>query len=356
MAKSKNKIKQSSKIGLAPGSIVYIGSNPEQKVSIDLIDYNSDAISFKKIKNLEECLNYAGNNNVTWINATGLSDISFIQQVGKTFDLHRLLLEDVVNTKHRPKLDEYPDFVYIILKMLYYNEEDELEVEHLNLLMSKKYVLTLQEISTDVFGPLRKRIEEASGRIRHRGTDYLTFAIMDSIIDHYFLIIERIGEKIIDLENKLFDGAEQDTIVRDIQNLKHEVIKVRRAIFPIREVVSRFEKLGDEVVEPETQPYARDLYDNTIQVIEAIESFRDSVNSLMDMHMNNISNNMNNVMKVLTIIATMFIPLTFIAGVYGMNFEYIPELKWHFGYLAFWVLIVVLIVLMMVYFRRKKWF
>jgi magnesium transporter len=356
MAKSKNKIKQSSKIGLAPGSIVYIGSNIDQKTTIEVIDYNSENISNKKIENLDDCLNYIENNNITWLNATGLSDIDFIKKFGQTFDLHRLLLEDIVNTKHRPKLDEYPDFVYIILKMLYYNEENELEVEHLNLLMGKKYVFTLQEISTDVFAPLRERLNESSGKIRHRGTDYLTFAIMDSIIDHYFLIIERIGEKIIDLENKLFDGKDQDTIVREIQNLKHEVIKVRRAIFPIREVVSRFEKLGDDIVVPETQLYVRDLYDNTIQVIEAIESFRDSVNGLMDMHMNNISNNMNKVMKVLTIISTLFIPLTFIAGVYGMNFDYIPELRWHYGYLAFWILMVILITFMMVYFRRKKWF
>ncbi len=356
MAKSKNKIKQSSKIGLAPGSIVYIGSKVDQKPTIELIDYNSETISSKKIKQLEDCLPYTANDNVTWLNASGLSDIEFIKQIGKTFDLHRLLLEDVVNTRHRPKLDEYPNFVYIILKMLYYNEDGELEVEHLNLLMSKTYVLTLQEISADVFGPLRVRLNESSGKIRHRGSDYLAFAIMDSIIDHYFLIIERIGEKIIALENKLYDGIEQDTIVRDIQNLKHEVIKVRRAIFPIREVVSRFEKLGDDVVKPDTQPYVRDLYDNTIQIIESIESFRDSVNGLMDMHMNNISNNMNQVMKVLTIIATMFIPLTFIAGVYGMNFEYIPELKWRYGYFGFWGLMVILITLMMIYFRRKKWF
>lgn len=355
-SKAKSKVKQSSKIGLAPGSIVYIGSKHDEKSKIEIIKYNPDSFTMPSVKQPSDCLPIIEENFVTWVNGSGLSDIEFIKKIGKTFDLHRLLLEDIVNTKHRPKIDEYNDYTFIVLKMLYFNEADELVTEHLNLIMGKNYVLTLQEISGDVFESIRTRLKEASGRIRHRGPDYLTFAIMDAIVDYYFLIIERIGEKIIELENRLYEGNEDENIVREIQELKKELVKVRRAVFPIREVVSRFEKLGDDILHPETQPYIRDLYDHTIQVIEAVDSFRDSANGLMDIHLNNVSNNMNKVMKVLTIIATMFIPLTFVAGVYGMNFEYIPELSWHYSYFAFWGLMVVMIILMIIYFKKKKWF
>jgi magnesium transporter len=342
-----------NKIGLAPGTMVYTGNKQNTNTFIDVFDYTKKAFTEEKFTNIEECFQFKSTNSVTWINIDGLNNIAAIKKIGDHYQLHPLILEDIVHTQQRPKIDEYEDALFVVFKMLYY-EKDQLMIEHISLVLGDTYVLSFQEADGDVFEPIRDRIRFDKGIIRSHGPDYLLYTLMDAVIDHYFLIIETLGEKIESIEESLF-GQSNDNTVLDILNLKKEALKIRRSIFPLREVVSKLEKAETNLVQDKMKNYFRDLYDHTIQVIETIEIYRDMLWGLMDMHMTNISNKMNEVMKVLTIVATIFIPLTFIAGIYGMNFENMPELKSEYGYPVFWGVIITLFSLMFYYFKRKKW-
>jgi magnesium transporter len=345
--------KAKNRIGLAPGTMIYTGDKTSTSTFIDVFDYTKKAFTEEKLTSIEDCFNFKATDSVTWINIDGLNNMDSIRKIGEHYNLHPLILEDIVNTQQRPKIDEYDDYLFVVFKMLYY-DNDQLKVEHISLVLGDKYVLSFQESDGDVFEPVRDRIRLNKGIIRGHGPDYLLYTLMDAVIDNYFLIIETLGEKIEDIEESLFGESKANT-VQEIQNLKKEALKIRRSIFPLREVVSKIEKAETNLVKDKTKNYFRDLYDHTIQVIETIEIYRDMLWGLMDMHMTNISNKMNEVMKVLTIVATIFIPLTFIAGIYGMNFETMPELKSEYGYPVFWVVIIVLFFLMFYYFKRKKW-
>ncbi len=307
----------------------------------------------EKQKTLEDVRELDLNKKATWIDVNGLADIDKIAEIGKMFNIHALTLEDIVNVNSRPNFDEYPEYIFIDLKMLYYKEE-KLIVEHVSFLLKENILLSFQEIPEDVMEPVRVRIREGKGRIRTAGIDYLLYALVDAIVDHYFLLFETFGDKIEDLENKIFDNPD-DEISIEIQGLKREVHKIRKALFPLREVVNRFERTENPLVQKETKMFIRDVHNHTIQLIETVENYRDMTMGLMDLYMTSISNKMNNVMKVLTIIATIFIPLTFIAGVYGMNFENMPELKYKYSYFILWGVMVSLFVVMILTFRRKKW-
>lgn len=342
-----------NKIGLAPGTMVYTGDKQNTNTFIEVFDYTKKAFTEEKFTTIEECFKFKETKSVTWINIDGLNNIDAIKKIGDHYNLHPLILEDIVQTQQRPKIEEYEDALFVVFKMLYY-ENNQLMVEHISLVLGDTYVLSFQEADGDVFGPIRDRIRFDKGIIRSHGPDYLLYTLMDSVIDHYFLIIETLGEKIEHIEERLFSQSNDNTVL-DILNLKKEALKIRRSIFPLREVVSKLEKAETDLVQDTMKNYFRDLYDHTIQVIETIEIYREMLWGLMDMHMTNISNKMNEVMKVLTIVATIFIPLTFIAGIYGMNFENMPELKSDYGYPVFWGVIITLFSLMFYYFKRKKW-
>ncbi|MDX1470196.1 MAG: magnesium/cobalt transporter CorA [Flavobacteriaceae bacterium] len=338
-----------------PGSIIYQGKRASVSTSIEIFNYHSEGAEKKESDKVEDAFNYKDKNTVTWINVNGLSDTDKIEKLGTHYNIHSLILEDIVNTNQRPKIDEFEDYLFIAFKMLYFKDEGRLVDEHLSLIIGDGYVLTFQEADGDVFDSIRDRIMNKRGRIRTVGSDYLAYAILDAVVDHYFTVIDSFGDNIEDLENDLFTSTTDDYVPVEIQRLKRLILRVRKSILPFREVVNRLEKIEHGLIDPKTQSYIRDLYDHIVQVSESIDLYREMTWGLMDMHMNILSNKMNEVMKVLTIIATIFIPLTFIAGIYGMNFEYMPELDYRYGYFILWAIMVVIFIFMLIYFRRKKW-
>lgn len=266
-----------------------------------------------------------------------------------------MVLEDIVNTTQRPKIDEYENYIFIVLKMLYYNKDENIVIEQVSFVLGENYVLTFQESEGDVFGSIRDRLRLNRGRIRGMKSDYLLYALIDAVVDNYFTIIETLGNKIEDLETDLFTGTVREDINIEVQQLKREILKVRRAIFPLREIINRIEKGDYPFIFKRTITYFRDIYDHLVQVTENLDIYREMIWSLMDMYMTTISNKMNEVMKLLTIIATIFIPLTFIAGIYGMNFENIPELHYKYSYYILWGIMIMIFLGMIYYFKKKKW-
>ena len=345
----------SKKIGLSPGTIVYTGSKKDQQLFIEVFDYNSEFIEEKELKNVEEAFSIGEDNTNTWINVNGLNHVEQIEKLGQHFELHPLIIEDIASTKQRPKVDEYEDYLFIVLKMLYFDKKQTLKIEHISFVLGTNYVLSFQETEGDVFEFVRERLRTGKGRSRGLGSDYLLYILMDAIVDNYFALIETFGEKIEDMEDKLFDNKADEKITSEIQILKREILKIRRAVFPLREVVNKLEKAENDLIHEKTHHYLRDLYDHIIQVSESIDIYREMIWGLMDMYMTTISNRMNEVMKVLTIMASIFIPLTFLAGIYGMNFENIPELKFEYGYFVLLGIMVLVFLGMIYYFRKRKW-
>ena len=341
--------------GQVPGTIVYIGNKADSELFLEVFDYTPDTFIEKELDTIEEAFTYSTTDPVTWINVDGINHTDAILKIGKHYDLHPLILEDIANTHQRPKIDEYEDYLFVVLKMLYFDKDENLSIEHISLILGKNYVVCFQEDEGDVFDPIRERLRSGKGRIRSMGADYLLYALMDAVVDNYFKLIEVMGEKIEELEDRLFTKNPDDDITTEIQDLKREILKIRRAVFPLREVVNRLEKSEHKLISDKTQFYLRDLYDHIIQISENIDISREMIWGLMDMYMTTISNKMNEVMKVLTIIASIFIPLTFLAGIYGMNFEYIPELKHRNGYFVLWGVMIFIFVALLIYFKRKKW-
>ncbi|MCX7550328.1 magnesium/cobalt transporter CorA [Xanthomarina sp. F2636L] len=347
--KYKKHIKQS------PGSIVYTGENPTEKLFINAFDYGPNFINELELKSVEDAFNFKQTESVSWININGLNHIKDIEKVGKHYNLHPLILADIANTSQRPKIDVYDDYIFVVLKMLYYDENENIKIEQISLVLGANYVLTFQEIEGDVFDNVRERLRLENGRIRTLGADYLLYALIDAIVDHYYIVSETMGNKIEDLEDLLFNGEIKDDLSQQVLSLKKEVLKVRRSIFPIREIISRIEKNEHTLINPNSIQYYGDIYDHVIQLSDSIDIYREMIWSLMDMYMTTISNKMNEVMKVLTIMASIFIPLTFIAGIYGMNFDNIPELHYKYSYYILWVVMVLIFLGMIFYFKKKKW-
>ncbi|WP_411768529.1 magnesium/cobalt transporter CorA [Winogradskyella sp. A3E31] len=342
-------------VGQVPGTLVYTGKKTDNVLKIDSFDYNKDRLEETQIIDINDAKLFRDTDSITWINVNGLNFTDEIETIGNHYELHPLVLEDIVNTNQRPKIDEYDDYIFVVLKMLHYDDQEKMILEQVSFVLGKNYVISFQEAEGDVFDSIRDRLRHAKGRVRTQHSDYLLYALMDSVVDHYFSVIEILGNKIEDLETELFAGQPREDINIEVQQLKREILKVRRAIFPLREVVSRIEKIEHPLIYKRTITYFRDVYDHLIQVSENIDIYREMIWSLMDMYMTTVSNKMNEVMKVLTIIATIFIPLTFIAGIYGMNFEYIPELQYKYSYFILWGIMILLFVGMLIYFRRKKW-
>ena len=346
--------KSTKALNQAPGTVTYVGRKEQVETLLEVIDYNTEHFERFTSKKTEDAFSFQEESHVTWINIDGLSNTAEIEKVGKYYELHPLIIEDIVNTNQRPKIDEYQDYFYIVAKMLYFKEDGSLENEHISIVLGSNYVLTFQEAGGDVFDGVRERLSKAKGRIRSRGADYLVFALLDAIVDNYFVVVEELSDKIESMEEQLLSAQPNDETTFEIQELKRTMLRIRRAVFPLREVVSRFEK-ADHLVQVQTLNYIQDLHDHMVQVIENIEIYREMTWGLMDMYMTTISNKMNEVMKVLTIMASIFIPLTFLAGIYGMNFTYMPELEWRYGYFVLLGLMFILLMAMLLYFKKKGW-
>ena len=347
--------KRSKKAGLPPGTLVHIGEKKAEGLKITVFDYDEVHFQEKEIKTIEECFLFKDKPTVTWINVDGLHQVEILEKLGECYGFHPLMLEDILNTDQRPKMEDYGDYIYIVLKMLSQsNKNNGIMTEQISLILGPNFVISFQEMEGDIFDPIRERIRNGKGRIRKMGADYLAYALLDSIIDNYFIIMEKLGEKIEFLEEELVTRPTAQTL-KTIHQLKREMIFLRRAVWPLREVVSGLERGESSLMKEPTRIYLRDVYDHTIQVIDTIETFRDMISGMLDIYLSSISNRMNAVMKVLTIIATIFMPLTFIAGIYGMNFKYMPELDWRWGYPAVWLVVVFIGISMLIYFKKKRW-
>lgn len=342
--------------GLPPGTLVHIGEKKVEKTKITGINYKADYFDEVEFKDVEECIAFKNKRGVIWINVDGIHQTNIIQKIGECFGVHPLVLEDIVNTDQRPKMEDYDDYIFIVLKMLYLNDKGDLIVaEQISLVLGKNYVISFQEREGDVFAPVRDRIRYAKGRSRQMGADFLAYTLVDAIVDGYFVILEKTGEQIEFVEQKLATDARPKTL-QLIHQLKGDMVFLRKSVWPLREVVSGLQRLESGLIQKSTGIYLRDVYDHTIQVVDSIDSYREMVSGLLDIYLSSVSNRMNEIMKVLTIIATIFIPLSFIAGVYGMNFKYMPELGWRWGYFAVLVAMVAVALGMVAYFKKKKWF
>ena len=292
---------------------------------------------------------------VAWINIDGLHDEKSIEEICTYLNIHKLSMEDILSVGQRPKLEEYQDYIQAVLKILTLDSTDEtIEYEQLSFILKGNILVTFQEKTGDVFDSVRNRIKEGKGNVRKRGADYLLYALLDLVVDHYFIVLENFGEKLEDLETELLNNPDKTTLNK-LHRLRRETLLLRRTVYPLREMIGRFEKLEEPLISNHIKVFIRDLYDHTIKVIENIEVLRDMTSGLLDLYMNTTSNKMNEIMKVLTILTSIFIPLTFISGVYGMNFVNMPELEFKYGYFAVLGLMVLVLIAMLIYLKRKKW-
>ncbi len=349
---------RTKKVGLPPGTLVHVGEERTGPVRITILDYDQDQLQEFCVTSIDQCLNFKAKQSTTWIDVVGVHRPEVIEKIGDCFDIHPLVLEDIVHTEQRPKMEDYDDYIFIVLKMLASVEtddgEEEIRSEQVSLIVGRGFVISFQEAEGDVFDPVRDRIRKAKGKIRRKGADYLAYALIDAVVDNYFLILEDVGEDLEVLEDELVAKPGPGTS-KEIHDMKRDMIFLRKSVWPLREVISRLSRGESELFEESTNLYLRDVYDHIVQVIDTIETYRDILSGMLDINLSSISNRMNEVMKVLTIIATIFIPLTLVAGIYGMNFDYMPELRWHWGYPAVLLFMLVTGLLMVLYFRRRGW-
>jgi len=332
-----------------------VGERRHERIKLSVINYNGANFQEKEVNNVEEAFSSRDKSSVTWLNIDGVHQPEVIEQVGKHFGIHPLVLEDIANTGQRPKMEDFDDYIYVVMRMLRFDvKENETKTEQVSIILGRGFAISFQEREGDVFDTIRDRLRNNKGRIRKMGSDYLAYALIDAIVDNYFMILEKLGETIEDAEDKLVTNPSTETL-RTIHDLKREMIFLRKSVWPLREVINRLERSESALINKPTCVYLRDVYDHTIQVMDSVETFRDMLSGMLDIYLSSLSNRMNEVMKVLTVIATIFIPLTFLAGVYGMNFRYMPELEQALGYPAVLILMLIIAMLLVVYFRRKKW-
>jgi len=348
--------KRSIKSGLPPGTLMHIGKRKVAEASINLMQFNPDQLIEKKVKSIKQLFDDDfQNDSLSWINIDGLHDLEILSRIGEKYNIHNLVLEDIVNTDQRPKFEDHDHFIFITLKMFSLSAHNgRISWEQVSFLIGKGFVVTFQEAPGDVFEPVRERIRQGNGRIRRMQSDYLAYALIDAVVDQMFNIQENIGNQLDEIEEKLLSDPGRD-VTASIHELKRRLLDIRRAVWPLRELVSSFEKSESNLIKKSTRPFIRDVYDHCIQVIDNVEVSREITAGLLDMYLSGIGNRTNQVMKVLTIVATLFIPLTFIVGIYGMNFEYMPELSWPWAYPALMGFMLLVFSGMIFYFRKKKW-
>ena len=349
----KRKANRAKKIGLPPGSLVYFGEK-EKLIDIDVISYSDSSFYTQKVGSAQEALSFINEGCITWININGLNNIEEIRKIGAYTHLNNLLLEDVLDTQHRPKVELLEEHLLVIIKMIYH-QEGQLTAEHLALLLGHNYLISFQESEGgDVFDPIRKLLQQPESLLRKSSADYLLFGLLDSIVDNYLAIVDRVSDTIESMEDEIIARPRED-MISEIQLLKKKATFLQKSIVPAREVISRIERNNHMLIQEGCKPYFRDLNDHIIQIAETLASYRDILWGLTDTYMGAMSNKMNNIMRLLTLISTIFIPLTFIVGVYGMNFEHMPELHYPWAYPACWGVMIVITIAMLLYFKKKKW-
>jgi magnesium transporter len=348
--------KRSAKAGLPPGSLVHIGAKKVGETRIRILDYDENGVREKEKAAIADCLPFCDTDSVTWIDIEGLQDVGLLDRLGSAYGLHPLILEDMLNTDQRPKYDDMESYIYVVIKMLDFDPATlEIVSEQVSVVFARNYVISLQEgREGDLFDPLRERIRGNKGRIRRMGPDYLAYALLDTIIDHYFAILEKFSERIEALEEGLVTDPRPETL-HQIHRLKREMIFLRKSAWPLREVVNALEKSESELIRPATKIFLRDIYDHAIHIIDSVETYREMLSGMLDIYLSSVSNRMNQVMKVLTIIATIFMPLTFIAGIYGMNFRFMPEIGWRWAYPLVLLAMAGVAGIMIHFFRKKNW-
>ena len=342
------------KVGLPPGTLLHIGPSRSEKIKIKMLNYSSDNWVEKEFDNVEELLNYKDTATICWVHISGVHVVNVIEKIGTAFQIHPLVLEDIVNTNHRPKLEDNKEYLYIVVKMIHCYDNKKMDFEQVSIIVGSDYILSFQENDDDTFDQIRERIKSTTGKIRTKGTDYLAYALLDCVVDYYYVALEYLGEKIEILEDKIMVDP-KPKILREIHTLKNQMLFVRKAVWPLREILNALARGDSLLFKQDTLIYIRDVYDHIIQVIDSIEMYRDMVTGMLDIYLSSISFKTNEVMKVLTIIATIFIPLTFIVGLYGMNFKYMPELEWEWGYPIILCIMAFISICMVVFFRKKKW-
>jgi magnesium transporter len=346
--------------GTAPGTLRARETSGAEPARVTVMDYGPDHFEEKRIAKIEEIFPYRDSTNVTWINIEGLQDVDLIEKLGRHFGFHPLALEDVLNCGQRPKLEDYGSHHFLVMKSLL-RAAEELKIEQISFFLGGSYVITLQEVPGDSFDAVRERIRHGKGQIRRMGSDYLLYALVDALVDEFFPVLEAFGERVEELEDEVVARPEPATL-NEIHRIKRQLLLLRKTAFPEREVINSLQREEAHLIRPETRVFLRDCYDHTIQVIDMVETYRDLAAGLLEVYLSSISNRLNEVMKVLTIISTIFIPLSFIAGVYGMNFNpqsspmNMPELNWYYGYPMALGLMAVLAGALVIYFRRKGWF
>lgn len=344
------------KTGMPPGSLVHVGEHGETVTTISILDYNGGHFEEKTNQTIGDILHYRDSDSLTWVIVEGLSNVGIVESIGAEFGIHQLVLEDILNTHQRPRFEEFDNHLFIVLKCLLSGEPGfRIEREQVSLLVMENLVFTFKEKNDDLFEPLRQRIRTSKGRVRELGSDYLTYAILDTIVDHNFVLMDQVDAEINDLEDTLLEDEPDKAVLNRLQQLRREIIGIRSHVSPVRELMAAMIRSESPLIDEYTRIYLRDVSDHVIRVIESMESYREILTGLLEIYMSSVSNRMNEVMKVLTVFASIFIPLSFIAGIYGMNFEYMPELKARWAYPALWVTFIAIPAVLLVYFRRKGW-
>lgn len=353
--KSRFMKRRSHKAGMPPGSLIHIGEQRLERTRLSIIGYGPDGVTEVKDATIEQCVACRENPGVSWIDVEGIHDVSTLEELGRLFNLHPLVMEDILNTDQRPKAEDYGEYIYVVLRMLCFDpKKNEVVADQVSIIIGKNFIISFQEGELDVFEPLRRGIREGKGRIRKMGSDYLAYALVDAIVDNFFSIFEKFGDEIDLVEDELIGSPSRATLER-IYRLKRDMLFLRKSVWPLRELIASLERGESDLVTDPVRMYLRDVHDHAVYLVDTIETFRDMLSGMLDIYLSSMSNRMNEVMKVLTIIATIFMPLTFIAGVYGMNFRYMPELEWRLGYPMVLGAMALVSIGMLIFFRRKKW-
>ncbi len=346
--------KRTLKLGQPPGTLIHIGDKKLDDVTVMAYHYSAGSYEERKLNTLEECASFRDCKEVVWIDINGLHNTDVLKSIGECFDIHDLTLEDILNTDQRPKVEEYSGYLYVSVKMLDFMPDMKIGVEQVSIVLKDNIVISFQENVGDIFNSVREDLRKTRGRLRREGADYMTYTLLDRIVDHYFVLMEDLGDRVEALEDTMIEHPPA-TIGRQINDLKREILVLRRSVWPMREVMNILVRTDSVFVKPSTAVFMQDVYDHIIHVIETLEIFRELLSGTLDVYLTSAGNRLNEVMKVLTIIATIFIPLTFIVGVYGMNFHYMPELAWRWGYPVAWLLMLGIAGGLVLFFKRKGW-
>ena len=342
------------KIGLPPGTLIHVGDKKPDHVKITLLDYDSQGLREKEPKSIEECIPFHDTPSITWINVVGLHQVDVLEKLGKGFGLHPLVMEDILFTDQRPKMEDFDDHIFIVLRAFSFNVKGEVITEQISLVLGINFVITFQEIESTIFQNIKERIRSGKGRIRRMGADYLAYAVLDAIVDNYFIVLEKL-ENNIEIIEDTYLKKDSPKILLKTQNIKKDLLMIRQAVWPLRDVINQLVRGEFSLIREDTDIYYRDVHDHTTQIIDTLETLRESMSSIFDIYLSTTSNKLNAIMKVLTVISTVFMPLNFIAGIYGMNFEFMPGLNHPWGYPVVLTIMVLVVCVMIVFFKNKKW-